>query len=174
MRQRNAPGFTLIELVVTITVLGIIASLGIPAMRGLVASAAMQAHVTTYAQALHTARHLAVSRGRPVTLCALDAQQRCSGRWRQHLSIFEDNDRDGTLASARDILVDVVVKGDDDIRVEWRGFGARHYLTARPDGRWRQNGRFRFCDARHPEAGRAIVVNVTGRTRAERETCARP
>lgn len=174
MNMPGARGFTLIELLVTIAVLGIVAGLGIPAMRGLMVSSAMQAHVTTYAQALHTARHLAVSRGRPVTLCQLDAQQRCTGRWQEHLSLFHDDDRDGALASTRDLLVDVVVKGNEGIRVEWRGFGARSYLTARPNGMWRQNGRFRFCDPQHPEAGRAIVVNVTGRSRAEREPCAQP
>ena len=168
-------GYTIIELLVVLAVVGIAASIAVPAWRQLDASSRLGAHVALYAQALHTARTLAVSSGRHVSLCPLDANGRCDGNWDQDLTLFYDDARRGELVEPGDAIALVAIPGNERMDVRWNGFGERRFLNVRSTGRYRQNGRFRFCPhgqvAGSIAQGRAIVVNVTGRTRVEKTTC---
>lgn len=166
-------GFTLTELMVTLALAGILLSLGIPAMRGLLAPSTMQSWVTSYHHALRTTRHVAVTANRGVTLCVLDEKQRCSGQWDRRLSLFFDRGRSGRLQDEQDLIAQPLIGGSDDIHVSWRGFGEQRFLHVRANGSYRQNGRFVFCWKRPVSGnhGRQIVVNVTGRTRVEPAPC---
>ncbi|MFP5383916.1 MAG: GspH/FimT family protein [Gammaproteobacteria bacterium] len=171
--MRSAAGFTLVELLVTLVLVGILVGLGVPAMRGLIAPAAMQSWVTSYHMALRTTRHMAVSANRGVTLCALDDNGRCTGQWDRRLALFFDPGRTGQLQDAADLITHTKITDGENIRVTWRGFGERRFLHVRANGSYRQNGRFTFCGqtAAPGGQGRQIVVNVTGRTRVEPAAC---
>lgn len=172
----RARGYTLVELLVTLAVIGIMLGMGIPAMRSLIAPTALHAWVSTYDQALHTTRHLAVSANRGVSMCDLDDGGHCTGHWGRQVTLFFDDNRDGQLAQPDDVIARTLINGTDAMRVEWRGFGERRFLHARATGSYRQNGRFTFCPGYRSGArqGRQLVVNVTGRTRVEQLTCADP
>lgn len=169
----TSPGFTLIEMLVTMLVISIIAGLGVPAMRGLMAPAAMQSWVTSYHMALRTTRQVAVSANRGVTVCPLDEAGRCTGRWDHSLALFFDQGRTGQLQDEADLIARTTITGGEGIQVVWRGFGERRFLHVRANGSYRQNGRFTFCPqtTRSGNQGRQIVVNVTGRTRVEPASC---
>lgn len=168
---RKATGHTLVELVLVLAIIGICAGVALPALRALLQPAALHGWVSTYAQALHSARQLAVARGRTVTLCPLDPDGRCNGRWGGELALFWDDNQDGRLADPADHIVDVRISDGTDMQVAWRGFGQKNYLSVRANGNFRQNGRFRFCDRQAPAHGRALVLNVTGRSRVETLDC---
>lgn len=173
MRRRTTSGFTLVEMLVTLVLVGILVSIGAPAMRGLIAPAAMQSWVTSYHMALRTTRHMAVSANRGVTLCALDDNGRCTGQWDRRLALFFDPGRTGQLQDEADLIVRTAITDGENIHVAWRGFGERRFLHVRSNGSYRQNGRFTFCSqtAGSSSQGRQIVVNVTGRTRVEPAAC---
>lgn len=176
MQRKN--GFTLIELLVTLAVIAILVTVGIPAFRHITASSDLSAHTALYNQAIHTARYLAVSSGRGVSLCSLDPQQRCDGNWNRDLTLFYDDARQGKLLREIDTILVVAVPGHEQrMAVSWRGFGERRFLNVRASGAYRQNGRFTFCPVTAKSAGqtsgKAIVINVTGRTRIEKAECPR-
>lgn len=174
LRKPRETGFTFVELMVTLAVLAILVRAALPAFDRLLSTTRVAAWTTTYTQALHTMRHMAVETGRHVTLCELDANNRCTGRWGAHLVLFFDDRRAGRLASPEDLIVTVSMPGEDArLNVSWKGFGEKRFLNVRSTGAFRQNGRFRLC----PEAGvrdrtgREIVLNVTGRMRVARYRC---
>ncbi|MFZ5757695.1 MAG: GspH/FimT family pseudopilin [Pseudomonadota bacterium] len=166
-------GLTLIELVVVLAVTAVLFGVGVPAWRSLTATSAVQAHVSLFSQAIQTARMLAVTRNLPVTLCALDTAGTCSGNWGDNLTLFYDRERDGHLGESDERISDLLIPDGNRTDVRWQGFGRRHFLNARSNGTWRQNGRFTFCprSAGTGHAGRELVVNVTGRTRSAPVTC---
>lgn len=173
MTTATQRGMTLVELLVTLAVIALMVAVGIPGYRSLTEGAKLTGRVAMYTQALHTARYLAVSGGRGITLCALDTTGHCTGNWGADLALFRDNERAGVLAAQGDLIAVIGMPPGDSTNVRWRGFGENRFLHVRASGSYRQNGRFTFCPspARAGDAGRSVVVNVTGRTRVERYSC---
>ena len=89
-------GFTLIELMVTLTVLAIVLSLAAPSFASLLASNRMATQTNELIGALNLARSEAVRRSQPVTLLAANANY--SKGWK----VFPDANGNGAAASATD------------------------------------------------------------------------
>lgn len=68
-RRRSASGFTLIELMVTLAVLGILAAVGVPAMQALINANRLAGATGELTSALQLARSEAVRRGARVNVC---------------------------------------------------------------------------------------------------------
>ena len=62
-------GFSLIELMVVITVLGIMITIGLPGFSTMIASMRLDAEINDVLRALNVARSEAVKRGLPVSVC---------------------------------------------------------------------------------------------------------
>lgn len=163
-------GFTLPELVVTLAVIMLVVSAGVPAFQSLVRDAGVSGLVSQYLHAFNSARYAAVAAWRPVSICNLDAGDVCTGDWTNRLTIFFDDDRNGRLASPADLIDQVEVNAGQDVAVTFRAFGQKRFVHLRRSGHYRQNGTFRFCPPRG-HRGRAIVINVAGRARTESVRC---
>lgn len=88
-------GWTLTELLVALTVAALLAGLAVPTFAGLRADLGRSTTLTLIHGALHGARRLAATHGRPVVVCALDTDGRCSGArdWSGlRLGVFQDPD----------------------------------------------------------------------------------
>ena len=94
---RDSRGFTLIELMVTLSVLAIVLSLAAPSFASLLASNRMSTQTNEFMVALNLARSEAVRRAQPVTLLATNANNYSKG-W----TVFPDLNGDGAATSATD------------------------------------------------------------------------
>lgn len=94
-------GFTLIELMVTLSVLAILMALAIPSFQSLMASSNLSAVTNDLMTTLAQARSNAVRRGGRVTVCKSASGTQCaaSGDWEQGWIMFNDDDHSGTSAS---------------------------------------------------------------------------
>ena len=98
MDKRTQSGFTLYELLITVTIVGIILSFGIPNMLQFNQNGRM----TSSANDMHSAFHLARSESSRaktnITVCAsanaLAAGANCGGAWNQGFIVFVDDDGD--------------------------------------------------------------------------------
>lgn len=89
-------GFTLIELMVTLSVMAIVLSLALPSFASLLASNRISTQTNELIGALNLARSEAVRRAQPVTLLASDAN------YSQGWTVFPDANGNGAAASATD------------------------------------------------------------------------
>ncbi|MDD3937832.1 GspH/FimT family pseudopilin [Rhodoferax sp.] len=96
-------GFTLVELLVTLTIAAILLSLAVPSLASFVQSARLRGSSNELASALMFARSEAIKRGHAVTVCksenpnALDPSCGTSATWQQGWLVFVDHDRDGVV-----------------------------------------------------------------------------
>ena len=101
-------GMTLIELMVTLAVAGIVVALGVPSFTRMLARHAVAAQAEELQDALRVARNEAMKRSGPVVLCRTDASNgnQCAGsggNWQTWL-LFADLDRNGSF-NAGDAIV---------------------------------------------------------------------
>ncbi|MGI9270297.1 MAG: GspH/FimT family pseudopilin [Woeseiaceae bacterium] len=99
MKKRTQTGFTLYELLITVLIVGVVLTLGIPNMTAFTANS----RITTSANDLHAAFQVARSeaaRGKTnITICASDNSMDpvladCQGTWEEGFIVFIDNNGD--------------------------------------------------------------------------------
>lgn len=155
-------GFTLVEVVVSIAVLGVILTIGVPSFYGFVKNNRMATAVNDLNGTLQYARAEAVRRGGGVRVSAI------SGEINNGLRVWVDSGSPGLLEG-------------EDLRVFRPGF-SDHYLSAKEGGEDRQNLDFSFnargfasglgdnltievCDDRMGNHGRKITLLTSGSVR---------
>lgn len=101
-------GFTLVELMVTVAIVAILASLGAPQLRAFLVKQQVRSDVDRLTTAIHMARSEALKRSGPVSICPLDASKNtpsCNAKadknsWNQGWMVFVDYpDSSSTLGS---------------------------------------------------------------------------
>ena len=163
-------GFTLIELMVTITVLAVLAAVAVPSFARLLLDARRSTVLSELTAALNLARAEALGRGRPVVVCrSSDAVSCGSGPWETGWLVFVNDDND---------TPPVVDTGEEILKVRQESQPAytlvpvtnyANFITYRADGSVNNLGRITYCDRRGAAAARALLVNRIGRVRLSRD-----
>jgi type IV fimbrial biogenesis protein FimT len=99
-------GFTLIEMIVVLSIIGIVLGIAIPSFTSFIRSNRLTTTANDFVSALTLARSEAVTRGVTVTMCKSASLSACvtTGNWDQGWVVFMDPNNDGAIASTADIL----------------------------------------------------------------------
>ena len=164
-------GIGLIELLVTLLLLSVLASLALFRAPALVAHKRSDAVLHTLRTAINYARHEAVVTNRHVIICPRgDAGCGPRNTWHRGSIIFADQDRNGAFNSSDIMLTQTAPIRSG--RIYWRAFRSRSYLLFTPRGitGW-QNGHLLYCpEDGDPRYARQLVLNFSGRTYASRDS----
>ncbi|MFC3608770.1 GspH/FimT family pseudopilin [Stutzerimonas tarimensis] len=163
MKTRPMDGVTLIELVVSLSVLAILLGIAAPAFSNLIDREQANSGSKDLFRALQYARGQAIQRGQTISICGGATACATQGDWRQ-LLIFHDTDGDGTLGEGDEVLRSMSLpKG---YHWNWRNFRSQSHMTFLPTGFTHSlNGTFTLC--KEGKALSRIVVNAAGRSRIE-------
>ena len=162
----HCAGFTLVELLSTIAIVSLVFGLGIPSLKATLTTNRLTTSINALAGSLAYTRSEAVKRNRDVVICkslAIDTRCTRQGDWRHGWLVYVDINRNRSLDDDEPILGTHSLA--QNIEVDYRAFGSRHYLVYRPSGMTRTNGTFTFCDPDYPETARALIITKTGRPR---------
>ena len=167
---RRAQGFTLIELMMTLTVLTILIAAAAPAFGNLIQNTESQTSRSTLTTALATARILAVSKTTHIVMCPSSDQQYCghTTEWQHGWLIFADTDHDGSRGDD-EALVSVSDAQPEGVAILTTA--GRTHVDYRPDGSAPgSNVTFTVCDRRGHDLATSLVINNAGRVRTGKPT----
>lgn len=84
-------GFTLVELLVTMAIAGVLLAVGVPAMTSFLADQAAAANADEFVESLRYARAEAIKRGGAVSMCASTDLATCSDDWKDGWIVKSDD-----------------------------------------------------------------------------------
>ncbi len=165
--KKTISAYTLLELMVTIAVVAILASVAVPSYNNLINNSRQKSAVNQFLSELQLARSEAVKRSKQVMMCASEDGASCStnnDKWQEGWIIFIDDDKDNTYDSDEELI-----RVSDETH-ELLTFKATNdvskFIRYRPSGLSRENGTFTVCDKRGADRAKSVVINITGRAQA--------
>ncbi len=159
----RADGLTLIELLVTLTIVVVIALAGVPALRNLVMSQRMTSQINGFVHGVFLAKQSAHTRQAETVICKSPTGRRCEpdADWSDGWLMFINLDRDHPAHV--DANEPVIAMGNSfrngSIRANRREFIFRAFEIRST------NGTLVFCDQRGAAFAKALVISYTGRPR---------
>lgn len=154
-------GFSLIELVTTLSISTLLLSIGVPTFTDITDSIRADSNIKTIQQTLVFARNTAINYGYRVTVCPLIDGQ-CHEDWQKGISVFTDSGTAETL-DLNDKVIMTLDEFDSQDFIKYN----RSSVKFQPDGLASgANGTFKYCPRTvDSKNSKAVVVNQAGRVR---------
>ncbi|MDJ0712267.1 MAG: GspH/FimT family pseudopilin [Woeseiaceae bacterium] len=120
MNKRTQHGFTLYELLITVLIVGVVLSVGVPNMLAFSQNSRMTATANDIHSAFHLARSESSRAKTNITVCASSnsmdaANSDCQGTWDQGFIVFVDNNGDLSRSGATETVLRAFPALDDEI-----------------------------------------------------------
>jgi type IV fimbrial biogenesis protein FimT len=159
-------GFTLINLLIALTVSSILASSGIPAISQTYYYHRASSSYDELFTLIQFTRIQAVNYHSQVILCPTIDHINCINDWNQTLMVFVDTN-DDEIKNASEELLRIKTKLNKNESIKWDFSGSKRYLRFKADGSTgNQNGRLSYCLHKGDTLyAKQIVMTMAGRGR---------
>lgn len=154
--QRPSAGFTMIELVVTLTIGSILVAIGIPSMSTFIQDQRLTSQANSLVLSLNFARSEAVKRdvATGISICASSDGLTCnSANWAAGWIVADVTNNSGTLQGVQANGTTTTISGP----------ASPPGLVFRPSGMTGQAATFRVCDSRGASKAHSVDVSASGR-----------
>ena len=165
--MKKNSGFTLLELMVTMAVVGIVFAIGIPSMNTFIQNDRLVTQINTLVGHLSYARSEAVKRSQQVAVCVSSNTTSCTGgnNWENGWIIYVDIDGDGSFTAGEEVLrAQQQLDGDNTLSAATIGTQVTYDYRGFVDAA--SVGSFSLCDDRGAAYGKAVSISPTGRVRS--------
>jgi prepilin-type N-terminal cleavage/methylation domain-containing protein len=161
-------GFTMIELMVGIAILGIVTAIAMPSLNQFLVTMRIDNEISQIHRLVLSTRNSAINMEQNVTLCPLNDAKTCTNAWRGELSVFIDLNNNNTYEPAdpgdpaNEVLLKVKPAIQNNDTLTYAGFSR---ITFAPTGQLSAalNSTFIYCPQGFNDLGRAILLSTSGR-----------
>lgn len=158
-------GFSLLELLLTMSLVGLLLSLGVPHLHNILRSNAVSVEVNKLIRTVHLAKVEAAKHYREVVVCPSADQAQCAddvSAWRRGWLLFVNLDHDipARVDQGEPLLLAHRVAEGVLVVANRARFKFHHYALRST------NGTVVFCSKPEPSVSKAVVISYTGRPRA--------
>jgi type IV fimbrial biogenesis protein FimT len=160
--MKNCLGFTLLELIITVGIIGVLTAIAVPSMGIYVKNERLTSQINTLVSHLAYARNQAVTQSQQTVVCISNNGVNCSGTdWSDGWIVFADSDGNATVNDLETVLLaQQSLAGNTltstigtSVIYDNRGFAKTAV------------GTFSLCDDRLLANLKSIQVSITGRVR---------
>ncbi len=183
--MKKNSGFTLIELMITVSIVAILLTVGVPSLKTFMQGNQLIASTNELVSAIHVARSEAIKLNSKVSICSSNNGTSCSGSssWKEGWIVFVDADDNltGTGAACTAINTDCLLRvhdGFNDNQLTVRGVDSNNAVIAsftftsrglpKANNGSSQSGVFSICSLNgtgNTIRSRAVVLSLSGRVR---------
>ncbi|REL26009.1 prepilin-type N-terminal cleavage/methylation domain-containing protein [Thalassotalea euphylliae] len=177
--MKNLKGFTIVELMVTIAILGLMIAIAIPSFSEWVVRMRVDNEISSLQRLILTTRNTAINMEHSVTMCPLDGDT-CSNKWNDDITVFIDLNGNGRLETGVAIDIDndgtnesldeTIIRIKDAVKSGDKLSYSRNRVTYRPTGKTSFIGTFNYCPKGHTDKVRGIKVSLFGRAYQSKDT----
>lgn len=151
--QTTNQGFTLTELLITVAIVGIVASVAIPGLRDFITATRISSQANDFLAAIAFARSEAVKRNTTITLCPSPDGSTCSSNWSAGWIVRQGSS--GTV-----VRVYPALNGQNTMS----STGGHASIVFLAGGQIQQADTFNLCSANaNDHQSREIQLTITGR-----------
>lgn len=160
--RSTTKGFTLIELMVTLSVAAILLGLAAPSFNEIIKNTRLTTEINGLSASLNLARSESIKRSLTVTVCKSNNRTSCGGNWQDGWIVFEDIDDDGVVDSGETLIRVSSALSSGHTLV----FPNKNRVTYKSTGfAIGYNSTFTLCDDRGITDAKGLVVSNSGRVR---------
>ena len=164
--KQSHRGFTIVELMVGVGILGIITVLAIPSLSDFLVRMRVDNEISQIHRVILTARNEAINKGINITVCPLNAANTCTANWQNEISVFIDLDGDNIYEPSPGNVTDetllkvknAIAAGD---QLTWSG--GNPIIYAPTGGITGAGGLFSYCPSNEDDMARGVIIAATGR-----------
>jgi type IV fimbrial biogenesis protein FimT len=165
-QPRSLAGFTIIELMVTVSIVAILVSFAAPSFVSMVRRNTITTQTNSFITALNLARSEAIRRGSPVTICKSNNQATClapaDGSWSDGWIIFNnpaDADPDEPTVDGDEVVIKAGQPLNSGYTLASGDF--QTHVTYSANGSSRFTGTFAFChNGELPSAATVLITTL--------------
>ena len=160
----NDTGFSLIEMMVVLSVLAVLLTVGAPSLNNLISDNRLLSQVYALRATLNNARTEALTQRTFVTVCNSSDGASCSGSWNQGYIAFTDFNGNGALDTGGDTIIQTKVLDNPTLTISLIPVSGG-VTTIRFNSRGNAlgfSGTIKVCDDRGASKARGMAVSNLG------------
>ncbi len=159
-------GFTLIEALITLSIIGILLSFSLPSFQKSIDRYQATAFANRLAGLINTGRQFSIYQNTITTICPSTDLINCNTDWQKGFMLFADKNGNA-IREPDESLVSTIPTLEAPKRLFWRAFQNKQLIQFSPEGYTRsQNGTFTYCqNPADLTTARLLILNKAGRLR---------
>lgn len=158
-------GFTLLELLTTLTILMLLITIGVPSMANFTVKMRVDNEISTIKRMLAFTKNTAINSNTNITICPLNEANICTTNWHLTLTVFSDHNKNKIYEPAnKEVILQVKKPIHKEDKLQYGK--DRTALVYGPTGHlviWGGNATFKYCPKDHEDKNRGLVISRAGR-----------